>query len=351
MLYRLFFNIFIIFAPNNNCLDLDYKFMQRYTKAIYTLSLLVLSSCSVFKSNTEEVSAIQVVVDQEIPAVTTKNEILNPQSQDVVTIQPEEKREKIAKSTKVEIEEQRAQIGPFTAEESASVVLPEFKNHLLFTDFNIKLPELKGEFCYPADGHVTSPYGWRHGRMHTGVDIKAYRGDNIYATFDGVVRFAKYNGAYGNCIVIRHYNGLETMYAHATKLLVKVNQEVSAGDVIALAGRTGRATGDHLHFEVRVAGQCIDPKLILDTENKTIVDKNLYITMRSGRIFASNSEQSEAREEEIKVITSKKYHVVKSGDTLSRIAANNRTTVTNICKMNGISSTSILNIGQRVRVQ
>ncbi len=325
--------------------------MQRYTKAIYALSLIFLSSCSVFKSNTEAVSAIEVVVDQEMTTVIAKSEEVKPQNQDIVAIEPKEMSSEAVESPEVKIVEQRAQIGPFTAEESSTVVLPEFKNHLLFTDFNITLPELKEEFCYPADGHVTSPYGWRHGRMHTGVDIKAYRGDNIYATFDGVVRFAKYNGAYGNCIVIRHYNGLETMYAHATKLLVKVNQEVSAGDVIALAGRTGRATGDHLHFEVRVAGQCIDPKLILDTENKTIVDKNLYITMRSGRIFASNSEQSEAREEEIKVITSKKYHVVKSGDTLSRIAANNRTTVTNLCKMNGISSTSILSIGQRVRVQ
>lgn len=321
--------------------------MFRTKVFIYALAALMLASCSIFTPKSQKQSAIEDLSTQSQPdAYDVKI--------DKTTANREDKTTTTAKSTAPQPElqeiETRAQIGPFTTEQSASVVIPEFKQ-ILLEDVEIKLPELKDEFHYPVDGVLSSPYGWRHGRMHSGTDIRAPRGTEIHATFDGVVRFARYNGAYGNCIVIRHYNGLETMYAHALKMMVKVNQEVKAGDVIAQVGRTGRATGDHLHFEVRAAGQTIDPKLVIDIENKTIVDKNLYITMREGRIFASNMEQVEAREEQIKEVLSVKYHIVKSGDTLSRIAANNRTTVATLCRMNNISSTSILRIGQRVRVQ
>ncbi len=248
--------------------------MTKYSRVIiYALSVLILASCSIFTSKK------RYVIDEE--EVTWLN------------VPSEDKKSKRKDNTKEETTKQRPQIGPFTAEESAHVALPEFKNLLLFADSEIKLPELVDEFHYPADGHLTSDYGLRNGRMHTGVDIKANRGDDIYAAFDGVVRFAKYYGGYGNTVVIRHYNGLETVYSHATKLLVKVNQEVKAGDVIAKAGRTGRATGDHLHFEVRVVGQTIDPKLILDTDKRCMVNKNLYLTMRSGKIVASHKQISD----------------------------------------------------------
>ncbi len=239
----------------------------------------------------------------------------------------------------------------FTSDDSARISLAEYKT-IMLDDLVLKYDDLKSNFRFPLDsGYVSSPYGWRRNRMHAGVDIKAYRGDNIYAIFDGVVRMSKYYTAFGNVVVIRHFNGLETVYAHASKLKVKVNQTVKAGDVIALAGRTGRATGDHLHFEVRVNGQNIDPSLLLDVENLTMQEKNIYVTMREGRIFASNNDSNDVREAEIKAITSIKYHTVRSGDTLTRIAANNGTTVTNLCKLNKISSKSILRLGQRIRVR
>ncbi|MFI3248409.1 MAG: M23 family metallopeptidase [Rikenellaceae bacterium] len=322
--------------------------MFKATKIILAISIITLSSCSIFTSKNRQTSAIdtQEQTQQSITDVYTEPSVEDLAERNIST--PEQTN---IDAQEVEIAIQRAKIGPFTAEQSASVVIPEFKNSLLFKDIELSYDDMLNEFHYPVVGEISSPFGWRRGRMHSGVDLRAPKGSDIYAAFDGVVRFAKYNGAYGNCIVIRHYNGLETMYAHATKLLVKVNDEVSAGDVIATVGRTGRATGDHLHFEVRAAGQCFDPKLILNMEDRSLVEKNLYVTMRSGRVFASNSDQSSTREDEIKAITSVKYHIVKSGDTLSRIAANNRTTVTNLCKMNNISSTSILSIGQRVRVQ
>ncbi len=242
-------------------------------------------------------------------------------------------------------------IPQFSTEQSSRVMISEFRQQALFKDNTLNLGELHDNFHYPADGHITSDFGWRGSRMHNGIDIKAYYKDNIYAAFDGVVRVAMYNGGFGNCIVIRHYNGLETVYAHATKMLVKVNDKVKAGDVIALAGRTGRSTGVHLHFEVRVLGQCINPNLVLDTTNRTLKSENLHLTMRNGRIFGSNSDDEEVREAEIKKALAKRYYVVKSGDTLSQIAQKNKTTVTRICALNNISSRSILKIGQRLRIK
>ncbi len=245
----------------------------------------------------------------------------------------------------------RVEIPRFTPEQSAHVMIPEYSNPALFKDMTITSEELAKNFCYPVRGYITSDYGWRGSRMHSGIDIKAYNRDGIRAAFDGVVRVAMYNGAYGKCLVIRHYNGLETLYAHATKLLVDVNDEVKAGDVIALAGKTGRATGVHLHFEIRAGGGYIDPNLILDTKNYQLNGKNLYLMMRSGRIFGSNIDDTEEREAEVKERSAIKYYTVRSGDSLSRIAVNNHTTVSKLCKLNNISSASIIKIGQRLRVR
>ncbi len=236
----------------------------------------------------------------------------------------------------------------FEGKQTSSVMIDEFQNSII-NDIVIDLQE--EESYYPADGHVTSNYGWRKSRMHAGIDLKAYTGDNLYATFGGVVRLSKYYSSFGNCIIIRHYNGLETLYAHASKRFVEVNDVVEAGDVIALAGNTGRSTGSHLHFEVRVEGHHFDPRYILDTQNRKIKDANLYITMRNGRLFVSNNDTLEEREANILEQLSIKYHIVRKGDTLSRIAVNNGTSVTTLCRLNGISSKSVLRIGQRLIVR
>ncbi len=236
----------------------------------------------------------------------------------------------------------------FEGSETSAVMTDEFRNSVV-EDMIINLGEENS--YYPADGHVTSSYGWRGRRMHGGIDLKAYTGDNLYAAFDGVVRLSKYYSSFGNCIIIRHYNGLETLYAHASKRFVEVNDVVKAGDIIALAGNTGRSTGSHLHFEVRAGGHYFNPTYILDTENRKIKDANLYITMRNGRLFASNNDNEQEREAYILQQISIRYHTVRSGDTLSRIAVNNGTTVATICRLNGISSKSILRIGQRLIVR
>ncbi len=258
-------------------------------------------------------------------------------------------------AVEIQQEEDLQETIQFSEEQSVSIVLPEYKN-MKVDDLSLLLTEMgDDEFHYPTDSftysRVTSPYGWRHRRMHAGVDLKVNTGDNIYAAFDGVVRIAKYYGAYGYCVVIRHYNGLETLYGHSSKLLVNVNDEVKAGQVIALGGNTGRSTGSHLHFEVRVAGNYINPNLVIDTKNHTLQDKNLYVTRRNNRIFASNNDSAEEREADIVEELSIRYHIVRSGDVLSRIAVNNHTTVSTICRLNNISSRSTLRIGQRLIVR
>lgn len=136
-----------------------------------------------------------------------------------------------------------------------------------------------GSFCFPMPGaRVISPYGTGRGRNHTGIDIKVSKHDTILAAFDGIVRMSGTARGYGNVIVVRHYSGMETVYAHASKRMVKSGDRVTAGQPIAVSGQTGRATTDHLHFEVRVNGKYFDPNLIIDFENQTLLQKCLVFT-------------------------------------------------------------------------
>ena len=120
-------------------------------------------------------------------------------------------------------------------------------------------------WCYPLPGaKVISPYGARGGRSHSGTDLKTKPNDNILAAFDGEVVFSGSYYGYGNLVRIKHANGLETYYSHNSKNLVKQGDHVKAGDVIALTGRTGRATTEHLHFETRINGQHVNSNRFFD---------------------------------------------------------------------------------------
>ena len=139
----------------------------------------------------------------------------------------------------------------------------------------------KQRWAYPLPGaKVISPYGGK--RRHSGVDLKTKPNDEIMAAFDGVVtRSSPYSG-YGNCIVIRHANGLETLYSHQSKNLVKVGDKVKAGQVIGLTGRTGRATTEHLHFETLFKGRRFNPNLIFDHTSKQLQQSTLTLTKNGG---------------------------------------------------------------------
>jgi LysM repeat protein len=219
------------------------------------------------------------------------------------------------------------------------------------------------EFCMPHPGMVTSTFKYRGKRFHYGIDVDCITGDSLKAAFNGIVRYAKYNeSGYGNLVIIRHYNGLETYYAHLSKTFVVANQEVKAGEVIGLGGNTGRSTGDHLHFEVRLLGNALNPEEIIDFKNSVLIEENLlvhkdlflYGAKKSNPTATkppSDSEDEKTSSEPKKTTSTSSYHTVKSGDTLYEIALKNKTTVKKICELNGIKETKILKIGEKIKVK
>jgi len=209
-----------------------------------------------------------------------------------------------------------------------------------------------GGFTIPFDGYITSRYKYRHGKFHNGIDIDLETGDTVVCAWDGVVRYAQPNtGGYGNLVIVRHYNGLETYYAHLSKLLTFSGQKVKSGDVIALGGNTGHSFGSHLHFEVRFYDNSINPEEVIDFKNKKIKDPNLLLHKTLFRPGVTPSEQWKTSDNGTKKYVEKKYYRIRKGDTLSRIAEKNRTSVSRLCRLNGIRSTSILRIGQSIRVR
>lgn len=226
-------------------------------------------------------------------------------------------------------------------------------------------------YAVPCPGYVTSPYGYRprFRRMHKGIDLKANTGDTIYAAFDGKVRLTKYERrGYGYYVVLRHTNDLETVYGHLSRFLVKPNEQVKAGQPIALAGNTGRSFGSHLHFETRFMGYAINPAAIFDFANQTVhtdeyvFNKNTYQQARNFDPMANKAHQERFLKEQ-KAHPSKNSaakgkksarstsYKIKKGDSLSKIASRNGVTVKQLCRLNGLKTTSKLKPGQRIRLK
>ena len=202
-------------------------------------------------------------------------------------------------------------------------------------------------FVIPFDGRITSKYGWRRGRYHNGIDIALKTGDTVVAAFSGKVRYARYNeGGFGNLVIVRHYNGLETFYAHLSKHLVVPNQLIKAGEPIGLGGNSGRSRGSHLHFETRFYDAPMDPELIIDFENNGLTSENLFLhrgLFRAGVTAAASSSLTSS--------DNVQYHRIRSGDTLGHLAGKYGTTVGNLCRLNSIRPTTTLKIGRTLRVR
>lgn len=193
-----------------------------------------------------------------------------------------------------------------------------------------------GSYHHPREGQINSKFGWRDGRMHKGIDINLHKGDPVVAAFDGMVRIAHAKGAYGNVVIIRHYNGLETVYAHLSKIKVKPGQVVLAGQLIGLGGNTGRSSGPHLHFEVRFKGQALNPSsLISFTENKTYNDSIVIKKSRYG-ICAYPSNAT--------------LHTIERGDTWYEVAKRYGLSMKELCALNNTDKRYYLKIGQKLRV-
>ena len=195
-------------------------------------------------------------------------------------------------------------------------------------------------FRLPAPGYVTSPYGWRRNRMHKGTDIKVQVGDSIRAAWGGQIRIVGWDPrGYGYFVVMRHDNGLETVYGHLSRPLVDEYEQVPAGYVIGLGGNTGRSTGSHLHLEVRYLGEALDPATVIDFSNGQLKQADEYV------IGIKAMKQKRAEQ------AAMKWHKVRQGDTLSGIAKKYGTSVKALCRLNNIKETKILQIGQKIRVR
>ena len=191
------------------------------------------------------------------------------------------------------------------------------------------------QYCHPNRNVVTSEFGFRRSGFHYGIDTRLKIGDSICSSFDGMVRIVQRGRAYGNYIVIRHFNGLETVYGHLSKPLVKVNQVVRSGEIIGLGGSTGRSSGPHLHYEIRYLGQPLPPRDLIDFENYTALYRFIDL---SAEQFAYVKEVEQVR-----------YYTVRSGDTLSGISSRVGVSVNRLCQLNNIKRTGVLRIGQRLR--
>lgn len=196
--------------------------------------------------------------------------------------------------------------------------------------------EKLGEFHMPVENVLTSKFGMRDGQMHKGIDLDLEVWDTVRAAFSGVVRFADTYQGYGRLVVIRHYNGLETYYAHLHRIKVKAGQKIEGGKLVGLGGSSGRSTGSHLHFECRFKGIPIDPLAIIDLENKRLFNDTIIVhkTTAGFACFPKGAT----------------FYTVKKGDNLSGIADTYGTSIDNLCKLNGIRRNNYLWVGQKIRI-
>jgi murein DD-endopeptidase MepM/ murein hydrolase activator NlpD len=223
----------------------------------------------------------------------------------------------------------------------------------------IQLVDSLRAYHYPYKGYVTSRYGPRNGRRHAGMDISLRTGDTIRAVFNGKVRYSRYHeNGYGELIIVRHDNGLETYHGHLSKRLVEAGERVVAGQPIALGGNSGRSTGPHLHFECRYMGQSFDPERIINFSTGNLRREHLLLKRSYFSIYSKYEQDFNAEEEsyaaekrENEAAAERRYYRVRSGDYLGRIAKRNHTTVSAICRLNGIKPNTVLKIGRVLRVK
>ena len=241
---------------------------------IFAVLFLILTACHSYfisqkKSDNKLPDSILLLPTTEIPIPLTNLDFLFP-------IEP---------TLEIQLSPRRAITEHFSTKEKTDIAVID---PLLMKDkesmiLDLNLIQLE-DYAFPLPGaKLISAYAGRR-KNHSGVDLKTRANDTIVSAFDGIVRLAKPYYAYGNVIVVRHYNGLETVYSHNSKNLVKPGDRVKAGDPIALTGRTGRATTEHLHFEVRVNGQHFNPNIIFNFNTRKLNSQCLEFFKKGNRL-------------------------------------------------------------------
>ncbi|MEN2992408.1 MAG: M23 family metallopeptidase [Bacteroidia bacterium] len=228
----------------------------------------------------------------------------------------------------------RRWLAPFRPQDITALLAPN-----LPITIKLQASEEALSFIVPVRGALNSGFGFRWGwQFHYGLDIDLRLGDTVVAAMDGEVRLAGYDpGGYGYYCVIAHPNGLETVYGHFSRLLVTPETQVKAGQPIGLGGSTGLSTGPHLHFEVRFLGEPIDVSALIDFPNGQLLERELHLSRET---FAH-----------LKTLRNAVYHTVRPGECLSVIARRYRVSVGYLCRLNGLSSRSVLRVGQRLRIR
>jgi len=234
-----------------------------------------------------------------------------------------------------------------------------FKNEVV--KFPLQLEFKDSTYASPIGKNkvVTSRYGWRKGRAHKGIDIDLITGDSLFAMFDGIVRMSRYSGGHGRTVVVRHYNGLETVYAHLSKYGVKENDSVTKGQYLGKGGVSGNARGSHLHLVVNYKGISINPEYLFEfNDSNSIRSNEIWVTQKWTRPYVHNSKRKskiipllseEAAIASLK--TQKKIYVVRRGDTLSRISRRNNVSIAAICRTNAINKSSVIKPGQKLLIE
>ncbi|MEM6718864.1 MAG: peptidoglycan DD-metalloendopeptidase family protein [Bacteroidota bacterium] len=246
------------------------------------------------------------------------------------------------------------------AEHWNTKIFNPYKNLTREYPLQIKFDDSTYASPVPRKKVITSRYGWRNRRAHNGIDIDLITGDRVMSMFDGVVRYVKYHSGHGKTVVVRHFNGLETVYAHLSKYLVKINDTVRKGQVIGAGGTTGNARGSHLHLEVLYKGIPIHPEYVFDFSNEEnrVRSPEIWVTRRWTAAYRHNSK----RKSKIELATTEaeamasianetKVYTVRRGDTLSRISNKYNVSIASLCKVNSIRRTSTLRIGQKLIVK
>lgn len=207
----------------------------------------------------------------------------------------------------------------------------------------IDFDRYQDSFTMPINGKIWGGFS----RYHSGMDIELKKGDPVRTAFGGKVRYARYNrGGYGYLVIIRHYNGLETWYAHLSEIWVSQNQFVTSGDVIGLGGSTGRSRGAHLHFEVRFLDKALDPTSLIDFDKNKLAITKLVLDRHS-----LDYDQYYKPPAQTSGTTGAKYYKIRKGDTLSSIAKRNGTNVKAICNLNNMTPKTTLKVGRTIRIK
>ncbi|MCL2218533.1 MAG: M23 family metallopeptidase [Chitinispirillia bacterium] len=207
----------------------------------------------------------------------------------------------------------------------------------------IKIPlvdSAHGKFyVHPIKNYVTSRFGLRRYMWHYGIDVKLATGDTLRSALDGIVRVIQFDRrGYGNVAVVRHHNGLETVYGHMSRVLVQPNQHIKAGEAVGLGGNTGRSTGAHLHFEIRYCGEPFNPEYIIDFDNTYALKRDTLMLTRDNFEYLTEVRKTV-------------YYVVRRGDNLGSIARRHGTTAVNLCRLNGITTRTPLKVGRRLIIR